>query len=739
MGKNVVRIVLGLAVLLVLLSHATRLAPIPVLAYQDAFFYDFRVRATVPGGLDERIVIVDIDEKSLSEIGRWPWNRDRMAQLVKRLFDDYGARVVGFDVVFAEPDDSSGLRVLERLGQRQLRDDAAYQGALAALRPSLDYDGLFANSLKGRPVVLGYYFSNHSTASVGGALPPPALPAGTFAGRQQPLTEWTGYGANLAVFQKAAASAGHILPMLDFDGVSRRVPLVVDYQGAYYEALSLAIVRTLLGGAQLNPGFVDEGGAEYGGLEWLDIVTGRGTLTIPVDEHAAALIPFRGEQGSFRYISAKDVLTGTADRHALTGKIVLVGTSAPGLLDLRATPVGSAYPGVEVHANMIAGVLDGAVKVRPRYVMAVELVMLLVVGGLLVFLLPRLSPLHGTLLTVGVLGAFVAVVMVAWQSGLVLPVAATLWLIAILYVLNVAWGFFVEAKTKRLFTELFGQYVPPELVDEMARDPARYTMDGRKEELTVLFSDVRGFTTISEGLDPRELTRLMNEYLTAMTEVIRRHRGTVDKYIGDAIMAFWGAPVADAEHARHALLAALEMQGAVRTLDESFRQRGWPSLHIGIGLNSGLMTVGDMGSTVRKAYTVMGDAVNLASRLEGVTKIYGVGIIVGDATRAALPDFTFRELDRVRVKGKAEPVAIHEPLGVTSELDGALQAELKLWQQALRAYRTQDWDQADVALLNLERLASGSTLYGLYRDRVAYLRQHPPGEDWDGVTTFDTK
>jgi len=738
MKKNTLRITLGLLLLLFLLGHTTRIAPIPVLSHQDAFFYDARVRATTAGGIDERIVIVDIDEKSLGEVGRWPWSRDRMALLLKRLFDQYGARIVGFDVVFAEPDESSGLRVLDRLGQMQLRADPAFHGALREVRRGLDYDGLFAEAMQGRAVVLGYYFSNHDQASVGGALPPPALPAGTFAGRMQPLTVWTGYGANLPMLQKAAASAGHFLPMVDFDGVSRRLPLLVEYQGAYYEALPLAMVRTLLGGG-LKPGFVSEGGAEYGGLEWFEVTTVRGSLGIPVDEHAAALIPFRGEQGSFRYVSAADVLRGKVDKDLLAGKIVLVGTTAPGLLDLRSTPVGSAYPGVEVHANMISGILDGAVKIRPRYVMAVELTILLVAGLILVFLLPRLSPLFGTLLTLGVLGGVAGINLAAWQSGLVLPVAATVWLIGGLYVLNVSWGFFVEARSKRQFTELFGQYVPPELVDEMARDPERYSMDGKKEELTVLFADVRGFTTISEGLDPRELAHLMNEFLTAMTEVIRRHRGTVDKYIGDAIMAFWGAPVADPEHARHAVLAALKMQEAVRNLDGSFRARGWPELRIGVGINSGLMTVGDMGSAVRKAYTVMGDAVNLASRLEGVTKTYGVGIIVGEATQQVLPDFVFRELDRVRVKGKALPVSLYEPLGKVGEVGVAREAELKLWQEALSAYRAQAWGQAVAALCELEGTAPGHPLYGLYQMRVAHLRENPPGENWDGVTTFDSK
>jgi adenylate cyclase len=264
-------------------------------------------------------------------------------------------------------------------------------------------------------------------------------------------------------------------------------------------------------------------------------------------------------------------------------------------------------------------------------------------------------------------------------------------------------------------------------------------MEGKNEELTVLFSDVRGFTTISEGLDPKELTRLMNEYLGAMTQVVRKNRGTLDKYIGDAIMAFWGAPVADVNHAQNAVKTALEMQSELRKLDEPFKARSWPALHIGVGINTGTMTVGDMGSPVRKSYTVMGDAVNLGSRLESITKQYGVGIIVSETTKAAVKDIVYRELDRVRVKGKDAPVGIYEPLGEPALLDKGTQDELRLWNQALRLYRAQDWDQAELQLYNLSRMSPDRYLYQLYTKRIGLHRANPPGSGWDGVTTFETK
>lgn len=740
--KHLVQILLGLAIGLVFLGHAGRFYQIPLVNTLDAFIYDARLRLTMPGGVDDRIVILDIDEKSLAEGGRWPWGRDKMAALLDQLFDKYGVAVLGFDVVFAEPDGSSGLRSLEALAKKELKDDGAYQNALRGLRTTLDYDRRFAESMSKRPVVLGYYFTNFSEARVSGKLPDPVLSSGTFKGRNLALTSWNGYGANLPEYQANAASAGHFVPLVDFDGISRRVPMVVEYQGGYYESLSLAMVRLLLGMPSITPGYADDGASsrDYAGLEWLELTTPRGSVRIPVDESAATLIPYRGGQGSFRYLSISDALHGRLPVEALKGKIVVVGTTTPGLMDLRATPVGATYPGVEIHANLIAGMLDGSIKLKPAYVLGAEVLIIMLSGLVLALLLPLFSPMRATLLAGTVLIAVGGLNFWLWTAGgLLLPLASSWLLIIALYALSMSWGYFVESRSKRQLAGLFGQYVPPELVEEMSRDPENYNMEGRNEELTVLFSDVRGFTTISEGLDPKELTQLMNEYLGAMTEVIRRNRGTLDKYIGDAIMAFWGAPVADADHARHAVQTALDMQRELRKLDEPFKARGWQPLHIGVGVNTGMMTVGDMGSPVRQSYTVMGDAVNLGSRLESITKQYGVGIIVGEATRKQLDDVVFRELDRVKVKGKDEPVSIYEPLGFAGEVDKADLDALKIWQQALRLYRAQDWDQADVQIYNLSRLYPDSPLYQLYAKRVDHLRQNPPGDGWDGVTTFDTK
>jgi adenylate cyclase len=741
--QHIVRYALGFVVLLLLLGHAARFYQLGFINRLDAIIYDTKVRLTMPQSVDERVVILDIDEKSLGEIGRWPWGRDRVSHLVKKLFDQHGITLLGFDVVFAEPDESSGLKVLDALARNELKDSAQYQTALQALRSQLDHDGRFAETLKDRPVILGYYLSGRSDGVSSGALPVPVLPEGSFTGRNIPFTVWANHGGNLAEFQKAALSGGHFNPLVDFDGISRRVPLLAEYKGQYYEALSLAMVRALIGQPKVVPWFPEDhwfSNKGYQGMEAIDLPTARDTMRIPVDENVAALIPYRGYQGSYRYYSIADIMADRVKPGELKGKIALIGTTAPGLLDLRATPVGEAYPGVEIHANLITGMLDGAIKLKPPYVLGAEVVLLLLAGLAMVLLLPLLSPLRATLASLVVLLFVVTVNFVFWHYGnLVLPLGSSILMVLALFALNMSYGYFVESRSKRQFTELFGQYVPPELVEEMSRNPESYSMDGRKAELTVLFSDIRGFTTISEGLGPDELTRLMNEYLSAMTEVVRRNRGTLDKYIGDAIMAFWGAPVSDVQHARHAVVTAMQMQAALPAVNKAFTAKGWPEIKIGVGVNTGEMTVGDMGSSVRKAYTVMGDAVNLGSRLEGITKQYGVGILVGEGARKAIKDIVFREVDRVQVKGKEEPIVIYEPIGLEGEVGKALQEEIKLWNQALRHYRAQEWDQVEVALLNLTRMAPERGLYGKYMERIAQLRKEPPEAGWKGVWKFDTK
>jgi adenylate cyclase len=325
-------------------------------------------------------------------------------------------------------------------------------------------------------------------------------------------------------------------------------------------------------------------------------------------------------------------------------------------------------------------------------------------------------------------------------AGLVLPLAASVLMTATLYTVNMAYGYFVETRSKRQFTELFGQYVPPELVGIMAEDPEQYTMAPKSTDLTILFSDVRGFTSISEALSPEHLREYINEYLTDMSNIIRgKYRGTLDKYMGDAIMAFWNAPVEDKDHPRNGVLAALEMLHECDMLNKKFAARGWPTLKIGIGVNSGNVRVGDMGSKQRKAYTAMGDAVNVASRLEGRTKYYGVGILVGEATRTLVKDVVFKEIDKIKVKGKDAAVTIYEPMGLETGVGKKALDELRLWHQTIRHYRSRQWDQVEVNLLNLQRMNPECALYGLYAQRVSENRRAALPEHWEGVTVFDEK
>jgi adenylate cyclase len=522
-------------------------------------------------------------------------------------------------------------------------------------------------------------------------------------------------------------------PLVDEDGVFRRVPLLHEYQGALYESLALATARTYLASpVELVMASADQDSG-YTPLEALSI----GPVTVGLDENAAALIPYRGPRGSYRYISAHDVLNETVkDQDDLAETIALIGTTAVGLMDTRATPVQSVYPGVEVQANVISGIMDESFKNQPAYMLAAEIVWLIVLGISLALLLPALSPTWMTAAFLFALSLFSGLSFYFWQQqNVVIPVAKSFLIIFGLYIINATYGFFIETRIKQQLSKRFGQYVPPELVAEMSKDPSRYSLEAEKRDMTVLFTDVRGFTTISESLNPKDLSDLMNTFLTEMTTIVHKHRGTIDKYMGDAMMAFWGAPVQDPAHASHAIGAALEMITALREVNQRFRERGWPEIAVGVGINTGEMNVGNMGSEFRMAYTVMGDAVNLGSRLEGLTKQYGVKIIVSEITADSVPEYLYREIDRVRVKGKSEPVTIFEPLGPASSADIETKHEIRQLQEALADYRAQRWDMAENKFRSLWEKHQDTVLYEIYLKRIGHFRENPPAGKWDGVFT----
>jgi adenylate cyclase len=727
----------ALSALLVLLvaAHVAGVFPIASMQRAEAWLYDAWLMRTAPARADDRVAILDIDEASLKSVGRWPWSRDTMTALAEQLFDRYGVAAVGFDVVFAETDTSSGLDTLKQLAQRDLAGSRDFQAALEQLAPRLDYDARFAQALADRPVSLGYYFLPEGYGdATSGMLPAPSLAADAFAPLQPGSPPPTGYGANLPAFQEAAQGAGFFNMRADEDGTARQMALVSPYGAGYYLALSASTLRLAFGGDEALAG-VDRqavAGRQYVS-PWLEV----GGIRVPLSADGTVHVPYRA--GSpFSYVSAGEVLAGKTPPEQLEGRIVLVGSTAPGLADLRVTPFSSTFPGVEIHAHLIAGMLDGDIRVTPPWADDARLAAVLLLGSLLLAVLLRFGPSIGLATTLVLLALLLAAYNAAWSRYWVVPMAAPMLTLLGLYALNTAYGFFAATRSKRQITKLFGQYVPPELAVEMSRDPAHYTMEGQSRDMTVLFSDIRGFTNFSEKLPPTELAEVLNAYLSTMTRVVQQHQGTIDKYIGDAIMAFWNAPVDLTDHATRAVATALDMQAALSQLNREFAARGWPEVKIGVGVNTGRMSVGNMGSEFRMSYTVMGDAVNLGSRLEGITKQYGVGILATQPTVEADPLHAFMKIDDVRVKGKETPVAIYEPLGPKDGLPEAVRQNAVEFEAAYARYQAQDWDAAESALRGLNARAP-RPLYDIYLERIAHFREAPPPADWDGVFVYTTK
>ncbi|AMM26734.1 guanylate cyclase [Variovorax sp. PAMC 28711] len=737
------RMAITLVAVVLALAHATGLYRFSFIDRLDNFIYDVRLRSTLPRTLDPRIVIVDIDDASLQAMGQWPWSRDKLARLTTELMDRQQAAVLGFDVVFAESDGSSSLQALQQLAAGPLRNVPGLADEIDRMAPALDHDAAFAAALKDRRVALGYYFTQKGAK---GLLPQPALPPDAFPPTHDYMTRWGGFGGNIPPLANAAASSGFLNMLIEGsgDGLVRSAPLLAAYEGdearpGYYESLGLTVYRLASGmpsvQASLKPG---------GALDALLIPGRAAPLRIPVDQTGSMLVPFRGpggaQGGSFRYVAAADVLNGGLAPGELRDKIVLVGATAPALQDLRATPVSAGFPGVEVHANIISGLFDRRLPEAPGESDIYDVLVILLAGLGLAYGLSVLSVARAVLLGVGTVAVVVG--LNSWlylQAYLVLPLAAALVMIALAFALNVAWGYLVEARVRRGLTQLFGTYVPPQLVQEMLLSPRRYSMRAESKELTVMFCDMRGFTQMSEQMAPTELQTFLNGVFSRLTEIISTHRGTVDKYMGDCVMAFWGAPVDTPDHADLAVAAALEMAAAVHTLNQAHRASGHPEISVGIGLNTGTMSVGDMGSALRRSYTVVGDAVNLASRLESLSGHYGVEVIASDATRRAAPQFVWQELDLVGVKGKARTVTIYSPLARPAAASAEQLADLARWQDVLAAYRAQDWAAGRTLLTPLLATPAKKVLYQLYVERLASMALRPKDASWDGATRFETK
>lgn len=698
----------------------------------DFLAYDLRYQLATPQVEAEHpIVIVDIDESSLAEQGRWPWSRERISDLVASL-KEAGVLVVGFDVIFSEPERNPARVVAERLGD----DDGKLRNRLAAIEKSVDGDRLLADRLAETETVLGFIMHREAGRQEG-VLPEPVLELDQGRSDALMVPVMGGYTGNLAALQSSALGGGFMTTMPDHDGVIRRSPLVLRHGDSLYPSLALAMARVLFfaEGVELET-------RQLGGKRSVDTLS-MGHLELDTDAEGRALVPYQGSRFSYPYLSATDILEGRLSeeqRKQLQDALVFVGSSAQGLADLTTTPTGTSFPGVEVHASLLEGILAERLPHSPDWERGLQLVMLVVVGVGLALVLPFLGPLGLLVTALAVLCAVLAGYITLWvQLQLNVAIALPVFLVAALMTVNLAFSLLRENQTRRELKSMFGQYVPAEHIDEMLRQPDAYGFAGENREMTVLFSDIRGFTSISESLDAASLKALLNRFFTPVTRVIFEHGGTIDKYVGDMVMAFWGAPLEDPRHREHALDAALAMLEEVERLKPDFRAQGLPEISIGIGLNTGSMNVGDMGSSYRRAYTVLGDAVNLGARLESITKYYGARLLVGEETRDPVDGFVFRQVDRIQVKGKEEAIRVYEPLGREDRVSDDVKRQLAQHHQALDYYLNRDWDRAELHWCALAESDPDCQLYRLYIERVQSLREEDPGPEWDGTFRHTTK
>ncbi len=738
------RILLALLPLAWALVHAVAGSGWQGIERLDAMLQDVRTRLTLPRTLDPRIVIVDIDERSLSEVGRWPWPRDRLARLLDELFDRQDVALVGFGRVFDAPDESAGLSRLRQLAAQELRDLPAFRQRLTALESRLDHDARFAQALRERRVVLGYHVSRDAAGHATGVLPSPVLPAGSLSGHDERITAWTGYSANIPRLAQAAPLAGFLEPHTDPDGLVRAVPLLASIRGQYHETLALAMYRALLGAPAIEPAFAPAGLlARFHGVERLVLSQGeRAMALIPVSGGVVACLPFRGPGGaaggSFRYIPAADLIAGRVPARSLEGKLVLVGATAAGLDAGHATPVGAHYPSIELHATLLSGLLDGRLPVRPDHASGYGLLVLIGAGLLLAFALPALTGAQGVLLFTAVITAIVALnVWLSVMAGLLLPLAPALLMATGSFTLSMAHAQFMQHRRRRGLVRLLGAEASPQLVQQVLAQDAEPDAQAVRRELTVMFCDIRGFTRLSEALAPPAVQELLHGVLGELTEVIDRHGGTVDKYVGDCVMAFWGAPLDVADHAPRAVAAARALTQAGDAINARHQRQGLPVVQVGIGLNSGAVCVGNMGPPQRRVYTAVGEVVNLAARLERLSSVYGVTLVAGEALRREVSQVEWLELDKVRLTGHGHAVPVYTPVSWPDSDVPSAPETLRTWSAFLKAYRAQD-------VLSCERLLASLTnarglppqLCKLYVQRVAALRGRPFDPDWDGATSW---
>ncbi len=680
-----------------------------------------------------QIVIIDIDERSLREQGRWPWSRRKIGQLVTRLAEE-GVVVVAFDIVFSEPERNLALELATFLEEEEALDKPRAQW-LNSVSSEVDFDQQLSESLTETDVVLAFFLHASQEDKVG-ELPPPVLVLSAEQTERIEMPSMRGYTTSLPLLQEVAIGAGSVSIDPDFDGVIRRAPLLLRYGNGLYPTLSLAAAQAYLfsDAPKINI-------ASLGDREAIASVQLTQEITY-TDALGRVIVPYRGGRGSFEYISASDVLEKRIEPGHLDSTIALVGTSAIGLADLRSTPLERSFPGVEIHANVLDGILSKDIPARPDWWEGATLILLAASGLLLAALFPFLNPGWLIVIAFMMLGGVVGVNFYLWRELLLdLPLASSLLMVMLVSTANLVIGYLRENNQRRMLKSMFDQYVPPAHIDSMMEGAgSESSFLGESRNMSVLFSDIRSFTTISENLSAVQLKELLNLYFTPITSAIFNHQGTIDKYVGDMVMAFWGAPLKDEKHAVHAIDAALEMLEITERLKPELQARNLPEVRVGIGVNSGDMNVGDMGSTFRRAYTVLGDAVNLGSRLESLTKFYGVKLLVGDETRQQAEDaYTFRLIDRIQVKGKEEAVLAWEPVGRTDQVPAADQERLAAYHAALERYCQRDWDGALRVLAELQKQEPDRLVYGLYQARIGKLRNETLPDNWDGTFRHTSK
>jgi adenylate cyclase len=704
----------------------------------------------IPPPARKPVTIIDLDEKSLAEVGQWPWPRNKVAQMVQNL-QNMGALLIAFDIVFAEEDNRSPHILANNIPGL----DEATKEKLLSL-PSNDQ--IFANVIKrgnklamksgkrripiGKVIMgqAGYWEELDTTGK-----PPPIKKSFALLKKKNdpPASLFVpGFNSlitNTPVLDKHAAGHGIFSLVPEPDGIVRRIPTVFKFKEKLYPSLSLEMMRVAFGRKTV--------GIRSNHLGLYQVPIGR--FKMPTDPQGRVW-PYFSKSDKAKYVSARDVLAGTVDRKLIAGKMTIVGTSAVGLLDIRSTPVDPIIPGVEAHVQLIEAALSKQFLSRPGYFLGAEFMLILVGGILMIWLVPAVGAKWTMMLflimAVGTGGT-------SWylfaEKRMLFDAGFAVLSIMLLYFLLTYAGYAREEAQRRQTRDAFGKYLSPDMVARVAGDPDSLKLGGEQRELTLLFCDVRGFTTISEQFDAIGLTNLINKLLTPLTNVIMAHEGTVDKYMGDCIMAFWNAPLDVKRHAYEGCISAIGMLAEIDPLNERLRVeaeeegRKHIPLQVGLGLNTGLGVVGNMGSDQRFDYSVLGDCVNLAARLEGQSKSYGVDIVIGHSTRDLVPELATIPLDFIQVKGKTEGVHIFALMGDETVADDEGFLSLKATtQEMIDAYTAQDWTKAREKIaecrgkLNGHRIAG---LYDLYEERVTEYEETPPPEGWDGVFIATTK